>query len=105
MPIGIPGYIILRVAGGLGWCWGAGTPPSVRDPPPPGDERTRVAVGKRVPAEAQEKAFTRNTRGGVYGGRGGSQLKMNNLNKTLDSKLARFGAPSKTKSRPPRLAA
>ena len=102
MPIGIPGYIILRVAGGLGWCWGAGPPPSVRDPPPPGDERTRVAVGKRVPAEAQEKAFTRNTRGGVYGG---SQLKMNNLNKTLDSKLARFGAPSKTKPRPPRLAA
>ena len=48
MPIGIPGYIILRVAGGLGWCWGAGTPPSVRDPPPPGDERTRVAVGKRA---------------------------------------------------------
>ena len=98
MPIGIPGYIILRVAGGLGWCWGAGTPPS-------GDERTRVAVGKRVPAEAQEKAFTRNTRGGVYGGRGGSQLKMNNLNKTLDRKLARFGAPSKTKSGTPPLAA
>ena len=79
--------------------------PSVRDPPPPGDERTRVAVGKRVPAEAQEKAFTRNTRGGVYGGGGGKQLKMSNLNKILDSKLARFGAPSKTKSGTPPLAA
>ena len=39
--------------------------PSVRDPPPPGDERTRVAVGKRVGPQRHKEELSHNTRGGV----------------------------------------